>query len=144
MKDYVRFSVKDFIMDEYFQSWVFNPAGNVDAFWQTWLEENPDKRADVEEARSTLMRLNFSRFEMSSSDVSQVWNKIRHSGPHPTDKPHPFNPKILLWSGAAAAMLLIGFSSFFWTTSDEMTEYRTAFGETKTITLPDGRTLKAW
>ena len=39
MKDYARFSVKDFIMDEYFQSWVANPVGNVDAYWQTWLEE---------------------------------------------------------------------------------------------------------
>ena len=90
MKDYGRFSVKDFIMDEYFQLWVFNPVGNIDAYWQRWLDENPDKRSDVEEARMTLLRLNFSSFELPSEDVSYVWNKIRSHNREAVTRPKGF------------------------------------------------------
>jgi transmembrane sensor len=141
VKDYVRFSVKDFIMDEHFQTWVFSPVGTVDAYWQNWLDENPEKRADVEEARATLLRLNFSKFDMSSTDLSQVWNRIRKSEVDTKSQPNPFRPNLLMWYGAVASMLLIGFSSFFWSSSRAVVEYRTAFGETKTITLPDSSTV---
>src|SRR5688572_19994673 len=127
-------------MDEYFQSWVSNPVGNVDSYWQNWLEENPDKRSDVEEARSALMRLNFSRFDLPSEDVSYLWNKIRSSG-DPVISSKRFTPKQVVWYSSAASILLIAVGSFFWTSPSAGIEYRTAFGETKTITLPDSSTV---
>jgi hypothetical protein len=106
VKDYARFSVKDFIMDEYFQLWVFNPVGNIDAYWQNWLDENPSKRSDVEEARSTLLRLNFATFELPSEDVSYLWNKIRgHNGD--IEAPQGFFDKRIVWYSTAASVLIL-------------------------------------
>jgi transmembrane sensor len=141
VKDYGRFSVKDFIMDEYFQLWVFNPVGNIDAYWQRWLDENPDKRSDVEEARMTLQRLNFSSFELPSEDVSYVWNKIRSHNGDAVTTPKGFFGKRLVWYSSAASILLLGISTFFWRTPSTDVEYRTAFGETKIVTLPDSSTV---
>jgi len=140
VKDYARFSIKDFVMDEYFQSWVFNPGGNNDSYWQTWLEENPGKRGDVEEARSTLLHLNFSCYNLPAEDVSYLWNRIKRSEPKYLQTSGRLPGKIVVWS-TAAATLLIGISSFFWITPRSSIEYRTAFGETKSITLPDSSTV---
>lgn len=127
-------------MDEYFQSWVFSSDGNAESFWQTWLEENPEKRSIVEEARSTLLQLNFSSYNLSSKDVSSLWNEIKKSGVNPVKEPKLSNSKSVLWySGIAATLLLV--ASFFLFNPASKIEYETAFGETKTITLPDGSTV---
>ncbi len=128
-------------MDEYFQLWVFNPVGNIDAYWQNWLDENPDKRSDVEEARSTLLRLNFASFDLPSEDVSYVWNKIRSHNGDVVAPAKGFFGKRIVWYSSAASILLLAISSFFWTTPPTGIEYRTAFGETKIITLPDSSTV---
>jgi ferric-dicitrate binding protein FerR (iron transport regulator) len=141
VKDYARFSAKEFIMDEYFQSWVFNPTGNADAYWQSWLQENPHKRSDVEEARSMLLRLNFARYELPPEDVSTLWNQIRNNAAPPNRVPLFLSAKLLAWSGSVAAMLMIGLSYIFWISTESMIEHRTAFGETKTIVLPDSSTV---
>lgn len=128
-------------MDEYFQSWVDNPDGDTDSYWQAWLEEHPDKRSDVEEARSTLLRLNFSRYELPAEDVSKIWNQIRSAGARDAKVSKPFIFKPNLWYGGIAAMLAIGIGSFFWISPKSIIEHRTAFGETKTIVLPDSSTV---
>ena len=128
-------------MDEYFQLWVFNPVGNVDSYWQNWLDENPDKRSDVEEARSTLLRLNFASFDLPSEDVSYVWNKIRNHHDDAVPTPKRFSGKRLVWYSSAASVLLLAIGSFFWTSPSSDVEYRTAFGETKIVTLPDSSTV---
>ena len=139
MKDYARFSVEEFIMDEHFQSWVFDPGGKSDAYWQSWLEENPGKLADVEEARSTLLSLNFSNWELPPEEVSDLWSRIRQEEKPKVHRSTDVKP--FVWSAAAVVVILIGFSVYFWTSPSPSIEYRTAFGETRTITLPDSSTV---
>jgi transmembrane sensor len=141
VKDYARFSAKDFIMDEYFQSWVFSPDRKSESYWQSWLDENPGRRSDVEEARSTLLRLNFSNYTLPAEDVSNLWNKIRQTSGDTSNTLTPHEHKRVLWYSIAGAILLGAVSSFFWIPPDKPVEYRTAFGETKTIILPDSSTV---
>ena len=141
MKDYARFSVEEFIMDEYFQSWVLDPNGKSDAYWHSWLEENPDKRADVEEARSTLLRLNFSNWELPAEEVSSLWTRIRQAEVKGSAKGQRTILRSIVWYGAAAVVLLVGLSSYFWNSPGSTVEYRTSFGETRSITLPDSSTV---
>jgi ferric-dicitrate binding protein FerR (iron transport regulator) len=132
--------VKDFIMDEYFQSWVFTPDGKTESFWQAWLDENPNQRSTVEEARSTLLQLNFSSYNLSSKDVSTLWDEIKKSSVNRTIKPKLSSSKSILWYSGIAATLLL-FISFFLASRPGKIEYETAFGETKSISLPDGSTV---
>lgn len=141
MKDYAHFSVEELIMDEYFQSWVFDPSGKSDAYWQSWLDENPDKQAVVEEARSTLLRLNFSNWDLPAEEVSNLWSRIRQTEERQSGSLQKVRSKSVIWYGAAAVILLVGLSSYFWTSPISTIEYRTAFGETRSIKLPDSSTV---
>lgn len=125
-------------MDEYFQSWVFSPTGNSDSFWQAWIDENPEKGRVVEEARSTLLRLNFSKHELPAADVSELWDQIRN--PH-APKVKSGARKFMFWYGAAAVIVIMGGAFLFSKSPETRIEYQTAFGETKTITLPDSSTV---
>jgi len=126
------------MMDEYFQSWVFDPGENTNSYWQSWLEENAEKRSEVEEARSALMQLNFSSYRLAAEDVSELWKRVRKTDLESKKKSAP---KYLLLYGAAASLLILAISSLLWIEPQSIVEYRTAFGETKTILLPDSSTV---
>ena len=49
--DYENYSVEDFASDHDFIQWVKNPNALTNLFWKQWLEQHPDKRAIVEEAK---------------------------------------------------------------------------------------------
>lgn len=129
-------------MDEYFQSWVFNSGDeSVRNFWESWLLEHPERRADVAEAKKLLQSVRFTRHELSGDDVSVLWNRI-----HSADVKRPSH-----WHGArlawmyrmAAAVVVIGIAGLFYLLSNDKpwAEYHTAYGETKSITLPDGSSV---
>ena len=113
-------------------------------FWNTWRQENPDKEELLAEAKKCLEELSFVDAETSSQEVEevlgQVWEKI-------DDK--PANKPIPLWKRysrplriAAAVLLLLTASWTVWQlTNAPFQVYKTAFGETQTIELPDGSTV---
>ena len=124
-------------MDEYFQSWVFNPVENTNAFWQSWMQEYSHKRSEIEEARSILLRLNFAHHDLAAQDISHLWNQIRQVEGSVNSSASTLLPRRIFWYSAIAASLIIGFTAFFWQSTETTIEHRTAYGETKTIILPD-------
>lgn len=106
-------------------------------YWQSWLEEHPHKQSEIEEAKSILLHLNFSSYSLQGDDVSKLWNQIRNTEFRKTPTINSIRPKLFAWYSAMAAALIIGITSFFWTAKETITEHQTAFGETKTIILPD-------
>jgi transmembrane sensor len=141
VKDYARFSVEEFIMDEHFQSWVFDQDGKSAAYWQSWLEENPHKAADVEEARSALLRLNFASWDLPAEEVSNLWMRIKRVKEEEPRPNRTTGMSAVVWYAVASVVILVGLMSYFWIRPASVIEYRTAFGETRTIILPDSSTV---
>ena len=76
---YSNFSVNDFTMDEYFQSWVFSPGDeNIRDFWESWLKANPEKRDDIMEAKRILESVRFKNHSLSTGELAQLWDRIHH------------------------------------------------------------------
>jgi transmembrane sensor len=138
VKDYTLFSAKEFAVDEFFQSWVYNPTDHTNSFWQAWVEDHPHKADDLEEARAILLQLKFTQHILSREDISALWSEIKKG--KNASRPQKSVALRTFWYGAAAAMV-IGIASFFWMDEEKEISYKTAFGETKTITLPDSSTV---
>ena len=77
MKDYQKFSVNDFAMDEYFQSWVLHSNDAEEAFWRAFQESHPEKCLAIEEARDILINFRLPRYSLSESEVSTLWQNIK-------------------------------------------------------------------
>ncbi len=126
-------------MDNYFQSWIFRPDENTNAFWQSWLLNNPEKAAEVEEAKDILNNFALPQYTLSQDHASQLWRGIQSHETGNTTK-GATHSITAVWYWAAAAMLAVSLT-FFWMSEPDKFEYRTQFGETKTIILPDSSTV---
>lgn len=140
---YTDFTVNDFATDEYFQSWVFNTGDeSVRNFWETWLMEHPEMRQDIAEARKVLEVVKFTNHELSSDELAELWDRI-----HDTDKKTATSEKkgaSLGWIyRIAASLIVVGVAGVIYLMSNKKPwlEYHTAYGETKSVTLPDGSTV---
>lgn len=145
MKDYSHFSVNDFVLDEFFENWVLKPDQYSIAWWEQWLTENPHKRSEVEQAREIIKQLTFSKYSMTETDVAELWTKIKSfSSNSEGDVVFPTPSRsISVWYKAAASLLLCACVYFVYTQwqSTSYLNYHTAYGETKTIVLPDSSTV---
>ena len=77
MKNYRQYNVEDFITDAEFVNWVrdCHPAGEV--FWNTWLQNNPDKKEIVEEARLLLLSLKTEERHSGKEELDQQVRAVR-------------------------------------------------------------------
>ncbi len=57
--NYFDYSVEDFANDPLFVQWVRKPDARQDLFRNEWLDQHPEKRKGVEEARQIVLFLSF-------------------------------------------------------------------------------------
>lgn len=138
LNDYEKYSVHDFVLDEYFQLWVVSSNAECNNFWQSWLENHPEKKQEVDDAREFLKQITLPNYHLSQANVASLWRKIQLDTDVGAERNIRFLSNLTFKYYAAAAVLVISFISFiFWTSDLQLIEYSTKFGENKTITLPD-------
>jgi ferric-dicitrate binding protein FerR (iron transport regulator) len=109
-------------------------------FWELWLMQHPDKRGEVDEAKKLLQAVRFSRHELTGDELSDLWNRIHRQD----QQVKPTSSTRFGWPyRVAAALIAISVAAVLYLMSNEKpwAQYQTAYGETKSITLPDGSTV---
>lgn len=126
-------------MDEYFRQWVWSPDDGSNLFWREWLLLHPDKQSSVEEARALLKKLDVPSYKLTDTEVDTLWLRIQDpSYSTVTVKKEPKR----LWYAAAAVVLLVFLATFILLfVNDHTVVYQTAYGETRTVVLPDSSTV---
>jgi ferric-dicitrate binding protein FerR (iron transport regulator) len=152
---YEDFSLDDFLNDQMFLQWVKQPDQELHAFWETWQEKNPEKRQLVDEAREVVRYLNFQVAQPTYKDFLEVKQHIKsqlweESLLNTTDEgideiqeaPEPDVPSYSFTHYyqyiAVFVGLLVISTVFFLLLKDGKKIYQTAFGQTRTVLLPDG------
>lgn len=138
--DYRNFDLQQLLEDPSFQDWVFRPDFHSEQFWSEWMAENPSQIPLIEEARVLLLSLKTTEVELSNEEVERLWKTIQTGIKSEEPKKAIFGMGWIRWGNwaavGAAAILLIG---FMWgLQSPKELEYSTDFGETLSLTLPDG------
>ncbi|MBO0947708.1 FecR family protein [Fibrella forsythiae] len=143
---YANYQVEDFLTDTDFIRWVKSPQPQQDLFWEAFQREHPEQQPTLRQARAILLAMRFSEDTVSESTIKAEWDRfvqnrttlVTEPAEVPVIQLRPFRR----WWAAAAAVagLLIG---FLWWTNQPVpdTVYRTAFGQLRQITLPDGSAL---
>lgn len=128
-------------MDENFRAWVWNPTDESNQFWRSWIANHPDKTDEVYEAISLLNKLSFPNYRLTEEETSSLWHDIRNFSQSKkkvvSDKSSSFG----WWLGAAAGVILATVSSLLIWNHDNTISYETAYGETRTLLLPDSSTV---
>ena len=148
LRDYTLLTARELAAETYFQDWILNPAQEHRQFWTQFLLEHPDREHVVEEARLIVVRLR-AAFEQPPTDPAilhgffdEVLQEIQpqlhriRSDRGPMQQVRIRKVALRRWTIAATWLLLAGTVAIFWQFSRPLT-YETAFGEWKTVVLPD-------
>lgn len=68
--------IEDLLTDEDFRSWVLHPTPELDAYWEQWLLENPERKVLVEKAKLTIASMRFEQFKPSSQVKERIFDRI--------------------------------------------------------------------
>jgi ferric-dicitrate binding protein FerR (iron transport regulator) len=140
--DYAQYTAEQLAMDDYFQQWVQQSDQESNRFWLSWLEQYPHRRQEVQQARQLVILLRFREDAPPLEEEVSVWNRIKQTQ---EASEQPERRVISPWWGRVwavrAAMLsglvLLG-SLLYLLSPDQDLRYRTTYGQTQRVTLPDG------
>jgi transmembrane sensor len=134
--NYLSFEPEDFATDAFFCSWVLHPTPEAEIFWLDWLRENPSKSDDIEMARQmVLLASSEENVAPSAETIERLWQGIDE---RKNKKVILFQNRIVWMKVAAVVSLLILAFAFYLQKETRNNTYRTAFGESRRLLLPDG------
>jgi ferric-dicitrate binding protein FerR (iron transport regulator) len=142
-KDYSEFELEDFLLDDAFVQWVRTPTPEGDVFWENWRRQHPERQGVLEEARALVQGLhaNLHPLPVSSFQRMQVHlDAVYAALEEPADRPLAEPVRWLGWAAAAvvALLLLAGGAWYRAGRAAGGARYATGYGQTRTVTLPDG------
>ncbi|MDN5215535.1 DUF4974 domain-containing protein [Fulvivirgaceae bacterium BMA12] len=76
---YCDYTVADFLKDEYFVQSVKNPNQETDLFWESWIQNHPEKRDLVRQAKEIIEHVHFndlSEYEATPEEFEEIFSKI--------------------------------------------------------------------
>lgn len=148
---YAAYSTEDFLADESFQSFVVESDPAAEQFWRQWLDQNPAKEPEFDEAVALLRLLvahpkpQAAPEALKQTETAKLWHSM-----HPPVAPRAqpvlrVSQRARRWASAtvvAAVLLLLGLS--LWqrptptTPAIAWTRYATHGNQHRQVTLPDG------
>src|SRR3954452_845773 len=66
MDKYLKFSVEDFLQDDFFNQWVRNPDAKSTDIWTRWLDAHPQMSEKVEHAKGII-----SAFQSNTEGITE-------------------------------------------------------------------------
>lgn len=119
MKKYDEFDIEDFVWDTDFRQWVLSPNREINTFWQQWIEQNSDKMAMVEQAKTIVNTLKINSLTISEEEIGkriiQTISKINDTEEYDPEKINIFYYQQKLWLRIAASIFLVLGIGFWYT-----------------------------
>lgn len=141
MDRYERYTVEDFLADDGFLQWVLSPSEEQEHFWKKYLDEHPEKRKDIEEARFICSIFQVKQKKLSLDETFGIWNHVLQV----SAKRRTFRLMPLLKYAAVFLLLFIsGALAYYWYDREvhrshfELAEEIPPSGEEARIILSDG------
>jgi transmembrane sensor len=147
--DYPQYTVRDFVLDESFRRWVLQPDEATMTFWHSFMLRHPDRQPLMDEAASLLLHLRTNYDDLTEASYERIWGILEQAADEQLTSVLPLNSRSSAWRSwravasvvAVLGTLATGWYAWQWQRTQHHTEH-TAFGEIRTLTLPDGSTVQ--
>jgi len=78
MNKYKSYTSIDFLNDDSFVQWLLKKDQNAQFYWEVFIEEYPEKKAEIDEAVEIFNHFRFTHEELSLDEVFSIWNDVKH------------------------------------------------------------------
>ncbi len=124
-KDYIQYTIEDFILDENFVRWVNDPQDESAAIWKNLATAYPEKDEQIQRARQVLLATRIAPENLSSQEIRKEIEKFLDLALYPASNSLPapaslhrrtFKPMriaVKMASAAAVALLLVTYLYYF-------------------------------
>ncbi|WP_460911566.1 FecR family protein [Spirosoma areae] len=156
LPDYSQYSINDFVLDDSFRRWVFQPDERTMSFWHSYMLRHPGQQVDIDQASSILLHLRVHHDDLTEASRERIWQVLEAAydrqiltRSQPAQQPalmvrrflgYPFRTWQVAASLAGALLILGGGWAIRYLNKRQ--EVHTAYGEQRTITLPDGSLVR--
>ncbi len=143
MNKYKSYTSIDFLNDDSFVQWLLKKDQNAQFYWEVFIEEYPEKKAEIDEAVEIFNHLRFTHEELSLDEVFSIWNDVKHQ---PEKKRLGFlvvlkYAAVFLLIFAAGAVSYYLYNSSIHTTEFELVENDPVNFNEAQIILSDGKSI---
>jgi transmembrane sensor len=104
---YNQYILEDFLTDEYFISWVFEPSKESDQFWQNWIDNNPQQKKKIQKAREIILATTFEHAAYNPKVKEDVLDKIMKGYTSNYHYLHKNHRRSIIWKIAASLAFII-------------------------------------
>lgn len=73
---YRNYDIEDFASDPKFREWVLSPNPDINFFWEKWMMNNPEKRAQIEKAKILVATYLFQEQAYSKEEKEDLLARI--------------------------------------------------------------------
>lgn len=146
-ENYQHYLAEDFAKDAAFIRWVKYSAPEDEAFWKTFVLAHPHQAVETDQARALILdTLNlFPVAQLSDEEKSQMhvrlMGAIRISGQTGVMS-GLLQLRPARWAAVVGLLILCGVAFYTLTGAPDQEKYTTSFGETRTLSLPDGSIVR--
>jgi transmembrane sensor len=158
MKDFRLYDISDFVMDEDFIRWVHEQREEDHLFWNSWLQQHPDKHLVIATARRIVESIQFQQRVVEAPMIEQEVSRLLHT--ITTQQVQPASQKGMVisykwWYAAAVLLLCVTGTWFFFfrsasarpfaytsmVTAKQLIEHINTSQKPLVLSLPDGSRL---
>jgi len=72
MFNYELYTLEEFLEDNWFREWVFNPTPTTESFWNEWIRHHPEKQLLTDQARAMLRALEMPHQSISKTEIAEA------------------------------------------------------------------------
>ncbi|MEM6803422.1 MAG: FecR domain-containing protein [Bacteroidota bacterium] len=142
-KDFEHIIAEELAADSHFKNWILGKKHDDNSYWEDFLRKYPHQKGVYEEAKAMVLAVHthFDQEEISPSTLNQQFDQLLADSKTKSLPIKGGKIKRIPWLrrlSVAAVVLFLLFSGFWYWNSNQMKVYATAYGEWKSIELPDG------
>ena len=138
------YTIDDFVSDESFQAFAENSKPEAAVYWQNWIKDHPQHAEKVQFALKWLNDLKLREVPLSDEQLHQAETKLMNAVEtyenNRTTLRVAYRRRVFQWAAAACVGLLVLAGGNYWW-QNRQPEFVTNFGETRSLSLPDGSTV---
>lgn len=117
---YANFELEDFLKNDSFTQWVYQPTQEADAFWHDFQDKHPDLQGVVDDARAILQSIEQEVVANypDESQIERIFTQVQEQ-----IQTVPFVPSRFSWPWLAAASVLLCLGLWFYQQNRMPTPY---------------------
>lgn len=71
------YTASDLILNPEFRDWVANPSDSSNAYWESWIRQNPEKIEEVKQAKKRLREFPLEYNQLHDDEVEAMWLTLK-------------------------------------------------------------------